>query len=66
MDESELSWSNTPKYFWALCVWSYRDNAVKVLIPTQSSILTKIKNLALLKRKNAKGELIHVWGPYYL
>ena len=62
MDERELSWNNTPMYFWALCVWSYEDNAVKVWMPTQSSILNKIKNLALLKRKNAKGELIPVWG----
>ena len=55
MDERELSWNNTPMYFWAICVWGYEDNAMKVWMPTQSSILNKIKNLALLKRKNAKG-----------
>jgi hypothetical protein len=65
MDELELSWNNSPKYFWALCVWSYEENEVKVWTPTQSSIITKIKNLATLKRKvtkNGKEELVPVWG----
>jgi len=62
MGDEELRKDNTPKYFWACCVWSYEENAVKVWTPTQSSIINKIKSLALLKKKDHKGKLIPVWG----
>ena len=35
-----------PVYFWALIVWSYSDNAIKILNLKQKTIQDKIKELA--------------------